>query len=682
MEEIAAGAKPKKKIKALPTETATAAPSLPEGRKSALPKEFHPMLATLVDAVPPGDDWLHEIKFDGYRILCFFEKGQVRLISRNGNDWTDKFGPVATAAKQLGFNNAILDGEVVIQNPDGTTNFQLLQNYLQGEGKQPLLYEVFDVPYFDGRNLTQLPLQQRKEILKNALQSASSARSSAVRYSDHVVGQGEKLFKSACRLAMEGIISKRKDGFYVQRRSMDWVKVKCVKRQEFIIGGYTEPKGARYHFGSLLLGTLDSDGRLIYRGNVGTGFDEKSLKRIYEELKKHRQPQSPFTGPVEKKSGRRVVWVKPELVAEVEFIGWTEAGQVRHPSFVGLREDQKPKNVHLEKETSVETVMKPSEKAAVKERKGNSKDNAGETIGGVTLTHPERILYPEQSITKRDLAEYYNEVSSWILPQLKNRPVVLVRCPLGHDKSCFYQKHAADAPQTLRHITIEEKEGNGDYLIVDDVPGLISLVQMGVLEIHIWGSTEQNIERPDRLVFDLDPAPDVTWDKLVLSAQRVKERLQTIQLQSFLKTTGGKGLHVVAPIVPELDWDQIKRLTKTMAESMTQDFPGEYVSQAGKHLRPGKIFIDYLRNGRGATNVCPYSTRAKPNAPVSVPLRWEELDRPFNPSEFSPKWVLKRLAKLKKDPWDGFFKLKQKIPAEIKKSLHQASSRHVVSRDR
>lgn len=643
-----------------------ARPASKASKTSPMPKEFYPQLATLVDDVPVGDNWIHETKFDGYRILCFIENGKARLMTRNGKDWTDKFSVVAKAAERLPIRHAIIDGEIVVKNPDGTTDFQSLQNYLRGQDKKPLIYEVFDLPYLYKYDLTKIPLLKRKELLKKLVEVAGEKISPTIQFSDHVTGKGKEAFQNACDHALEGIISKRADSPYIQDRTDWWVKVKCVKEQEFVIGGFTEPKGTRLHFGSLLLGAYDSKGKLIYCGHVGTGFNTEVLGEIYKELKKREQDKSPFANPIEDKLRRRVHWVRPALVAQVEFTGWTNDGLLRHPSFTGLREDKDASEVHIERPKHIDAILETKKNSSGVEA---SSLEGEDRIEGVRLTHADRILYPEQDVTKRDLAAYYANVADWILPHLRGRPIVLVRCPRGHATTCFYQKHVFDAPTHLRSVSIQEKSKQGKYLIIDDLKGLISLVQMAVLEIHIWGSTEEELEKPDRLVIDLDPGPDVPWGHVVQAANRLKERLEALELQSFVKTTGGKGLHVVAPLVPDFDWNELKLLTKTLAENLTKDRPDEYLAKSAKASRPGKIFIDYLRNSRGATSVCPYSTRAKKQAPVSTPLRWDELSPTLHPMDFTIDTLPKRLAGLKKDPWEGFFELKQRIPSRAAKRL-------------
>lgn len=621
-----------------------------------LPEDFKPELATLVEQAPAGESWLHEVKFDGYRLLCVIRKGKVSLMTRNNLDWTDRFQVIADAAAQLPIKEGILDGEVVVQNPDGTTDFQKLQNYLQGRENNPLFYYVFDVPFLDGTDLTNTPLLERKRLLRKIL--PKETKKSVIRYSDHIQGNGDEVFGRACRLNMEGIMSKRADSLYVQGRTKDWLKVKCTKSQEFVIGGYTDPQKSRQYFGSLLLGYYDKEGRLHYSGNVGTGFDDATLKSVFYELKKREQSQSPYAGRIDR-STRDVHWVKPELIAQVNFTEITGGGSLRHPSFVGLRQDKKPHEVLLEKaQPPVEAAPKPSSQRLYRLKKDE------EEIAGVRVSHPNRVLYPEQGLTKRDLAAYYEQVADWMLPHIEGRPLSLVRCPQGRAGQCFFQKHLTELlMDPVRGVKIKEKESQGVYTLVDDVKGLIYLTQIGVLEIHPWPAHEKNVEKPDLLVFDLDPAPDVKWNELIVAAKTLKKELEELDLESFVKTTGGKGLHVVVPIQPSVEWEEFRAFSKRVADKVVEDRPDRYVATMSKAKRGGKIFIDYFRNTRGATAVAPYSTRAREGAPVALPIAWTDLNDRLDPKAFTVKTVPALLQKVKKDPWKDLFKKRQRLPA-------------------
>jgi bifunctional non-homologous end joining protein LigD len=603
-----------------------------------LPASIAPELTTLVDSVPAGDEWLHEIKFDGYRALCRIDSGPARFFTREGNDWTARFHGLAAAAQALPVKQAILDGEVVALDEDGASNFQLLQENL-GHGGGSLVYYVFDLLYLDGYDLRNLQLVERKALLAELLKGAGEIPQ--IRFSDHVVGHAQEFFQRACSTALEGIISKRKSSPYRAGRTRDWLKIKCHASQEFVLGGFTEPSGSRIGFGALLLGVHNERGELIYAGKVGTGFNSRLLRDLRARLEKVEQTKAPFVSPPRLPRREGVHWVDPRYAAEIEFTGWTRDGMLRHPSFKGLREDKPARKIVREK----------PQPAPVN---SNSRSRQSPTVAGVTLSNPERVLYAEQGITKLELARYYEEISDWILPHVTMRPLTMVRCPEGYEK-CFYQKHIEEnLPPSFKRIFIKEKRASGRYVMIDSLPGLISLVQMGVLEIHTWGSRGEHVEQPDQLIFDLDPDVDLSWSRVIDAARRLRRRLGELGLESFVKTTGGKGLHVVVPIVPEERWDAVKQFTKDVAESIACDAPGEYLTNMSKSKRAGKIFIDYLRNGRGATAVAAYSTRARIGAPVSVPIRWEELTEKLRPDGFNMRNLRQRLKALRKDPWRDF----------------------------
>jgi bifunctional non-homologous end joining protein LigD len=636
------------------TKKAAASPIRRE-RTSQLPDFVAPQLATLVDAVPPGDDWLHEIKFDGYRILCRISNGEICLITRNRQDWTDRLNFLTQAAAELPVNQALLDGEVVALNENGTTNFQLLQNSLSTHANDNLAYYVFDLLHLDGNDLMQLPLLKRKETLAKIFKANSS--SSAIRYSEHWLGQGDRLYDEACRSGLEGVISKRADQPYRSGRGRDWVKTKCVRNQEFVIGGFTDPAGSRAGLGALLVGVHDERGRLVYAGKVGTGFSRQSLI----ELRKHLDPlvskASPFVNPPKGAEARGVHWVKPELIGAVSFAEWTSDNMLRHPSFQGLREDKPP-------------VAITRERAAATNNSNGSKRNAAAVVAAVKLTHADRVLYPDQGITKRELALYFEQIAEWILPHVAGRPLTLVRCPEGQSKECFYQRHVTDsASEWIRPVPVKEKAKVVNYVAVENLQGLIALVQMGVLELHTWGSTTDHIDRPDRLIFDLDPDPEIAWEPLKQAAQSLRAYLSELGLSSFVKTTGGKGLHVVVPLVPKVDWETAKEFSKQVAQQMARRAPDRYTATMSKAERRGKIYIDYLRNAKTATAVAAYSTRARAGAPVSVPLRWEELAADIRGDHFNLRNTPERLSQIGKDPWHGYERARRPITAALIKKL-------------
>lgn len=613
---------------------------------SPLPEFVKPQLATLVDKAPEGSEWLHEIKLDGYRILAFIQDKKIHLKTRNNNDWTSYLSSIEQALKKLSLQRVILDGELVLLDKHGYSDFQLLQNTIKVNTNAPYVYYIFDILYYDQFDLRSLPLLKRKQILKELL----AGENKTLRYSDHIIGNGGFLFQQSCDLSLEGIISKRIDSPYLSKRSNTWLKVKCQHRQEFIITGYVPSKGRRHYFRSLFLGVYNEYGGLEYVGKVGTGFTEESLKEIFTLLQKEPPTnKSPFNKEIA--NSHEVVWVTPMWVVEVEFTEWTEEGYLRHPSFKGLRLDKKPDEVVKERTNKI--YQKEDE---VKKMKVDTRQHS------LKITHPDKALYLEEGITKRDLLNYYEIVADHIMPFIKDRALSLVRCPENRN-NCFFQRHYTEStPKALKAITVETKAGKKEqFIYLNTKNGLYSLIQMDVLEIHLWGSLVSNIEKPDVIVIDLDPDPSVAWETIVKSALEIKKYLQEFKLTSFVKTTGGKGLHVVVPIQPEYEWDEVKNFTHVFVALIERINPECYVSKMTKSKRKGKIFIDYLRNQRGATAISPYSTRARAHAPVAVPISWEELTHDKRDSEFTLKTLPNRLKLLRKDPWEDYWKIKQSL---------------------
>ncbi|HVS00055.1 MAG TPA: DNA ligase D [Thermoanaerobaculia bacterium] len=688
--------KPAAKSAAKPAAKSALNPAAIEGgRKAKMPARIEAQLATLVDEVPRGEEWVHELKLDGYRALCHVQKGKARMITRNGKDWTDRFAVVARAIEQLPVQDAVLDGEVVVLEPDGTTSFQALQNAMSEDREDDLVYFAFDLLYLDGYDLRGVPLLARKETLGTLL--AGHPREGTIRFSDHVQGSGDAFYRQACSFSLEGVIAKRGDLPYHGGRNKDWLKIKCSKRQELVIAGFTEPEGSRVGLGALLLGVYEGDD-LVFAGKVGTGFNAQTLGELRRRLGKLEVKKSPFAKTprhVASKTAREaargdVHWVRPELVGEVAFTEWTREGILRHPTFQGLREDksarevvretpQAPPKKEKKKATTRSVAARPAAKTAMKkttaklpkvqpERTGKPAEIS--EIGGVKLSSPEKVLYPEQGVTKRELALYYERIADWILPHVEDRPLTLVRCPEGQAKECFYQKHVNEHfPAAVHRVEVDASAKTVPYGAIDSLKGLISLVQMGALELHIWGSRRDQIEKPDYVVFDLDPDEGLGWDRVVEGALRVRERLAELGLQTFLKTTGGKGLHVALPLTRRLEWDEVKAFTKAVSEDIAAAEPDRYTSKLPKVRRQGKIFIDYLRNGRGATSIAAYSTRARPGAPVSTPLFWEELESDVRANTFNVRNLPQRLESLKADPWEGIYKVRQSITATMKKAV-------------
>jgi len=625
-----------------------------------LPAWVAPQLATLVSQPPVGDAWVHEVKLDGYRILARIDHGRARLLTRNRLDWTDHFPAIAEAAAALPVKEALLDGEVVVFDAAGVSSFQALQQ--AAESGRALTYVAFDVLCLDGRDLRGEPLIARKKVLARLLRG----RRGRVRYSEHFDAPGQEVYERACKMALEGIVCKRKDGPYVSGRSQSWLKVKCMARQEFVIGGFTDPEGARADFGSLLLGVHESDGRLVYAGKVGTGFTNATLATLGKQLRRLEQRASPFDPGGPRPPGRGAHWVKPTLVGEVAFTEWTRDGLLRHPSFQGLRGDKPATQVVRERSHAPGPP-------AVRRISGGS--DAPVQVAGVRLTHPDRVLYAEQAITKLALARYYETIEDWIVPHVASRPLSLVRCPEGQRGQCFYQKHVgAGMPEQVERVRIREGGGaTAWYPYVNDLAGLVALGQIGVLEIHPWGARVGRVERPDRLVLDLDPAPGVAWARVVEGALTVRALLDDLGLVSFVKTTGGKGLHVVAPLRPESGWEALRSLGERIGAEMVRRAPDRYTINPLKAARRGRIFVDYLRNTRGATSVAAYSPRARPGAPVSTPLGWKELAGNVRPDDLTLVTVPKRLQALRKDPWADFLSVDQAITARTAAPLAPAA---------
>jgi bifunctional non-homologous end joining protein LigD len=630
-------------------ESVAGAPALDDAPAAALPAHLVPQLATLAEAPPAGLEWLHELKYDGYRALCRVEKGEARIFSRSGKDWTREFASVARAAAALPLDDAWLDGEVVVVGPDGRTSFQALQNALAEKRADGFTYVVFDLPFLDGRDLRTLPLAARKQELA-ALVARADEKDGVIRYGDHFEGDGPTFFRHAAALGVEGIVSKRRDAPYESTRTTTWRKIRCQKRQEFVVGGFTAPAGTRFGFGALLVGVHDGD-ELVYVGRVGTGFDDATLRTLRKRLDAMRIETSPFTtrevGPP-----KGSTFVRPELVAEVVFTEWTHDGQLRHPTFQGLREDKRAADVVRER-----PVMPPPAAKPAKARKAEAS-----AVAGVRLTHPERELWPEVGVTKLELARFYESIADWMVPHLAGRPLSLVRGPQGHTGEQFFHKHVGKGwPDAIRRTTVHEGKKEITYAMVVDAAGLVGLAQMDVLEIHPWGSREDRIEQPDRIIFDLDPEPTLAWRRIVEAAAHVRLFLDDLGLTSFVKTTGGKGLHVVVPIAPKLEWDDVKSFAGAVASTLAKRDRALFTASMAKSARTGKVYVDFLRNGRGQTAVAAYSTRARPGAPVSTPLRWDELLTESSGDRWNVRNLAKRLASMPADPWEGFFDERQGI---------------------
>jgi bifunctional non-homologous end joining protein LigD len=594
-------------------------------------------LATLVDEAPDGDEWVHEVKYDGYRLRIALSGGVARALTRNGEDWSERFPTPVDAVRALPATSALLDGEAVVFDADGRSDFGLLQEALSEKDSRAVHFEAFDLLYLDGHDLRGETLLRRAELLHSLL--AGLPEGTPLREVEHFPGHGPDFHAASCRLLLEGSVSKRGDRPWVPGRTRDWLKVKCLARQEFVVGGWADPAGSREGFGALLLGVPDGAGRLRYVGRVGTGFTDRALAHLKARLAAIATDAPPFADPPR---AARTHWVRPELVAEVAFREWTRDGLLRQASFKGLREDKAPSEVR--REDSVDAADPPAERGSA-------------SVRGIAVTNPDRFLAPA-GITKLGLARYYDAVADWMLPHVLGRPLTIVRCPhgAGDDAGCFYQKHPESRgwPDAFGTVEIVDSAGPAVYFFVKDAAGLIALAQLGTLEVHTWSALASDPEHPDRIVFDLDPGPGVQFAEVADGAHTVRDALRALGLAAFVKTTGGHGLHVVAPIVAERGWGEVRAFAHGLVEVLARERAGRFTDLASKVERPGRVFIDYLRNAHGATAVCAYSTRARPGAHVSVPVTWEELERGLDPAAFDVRSVPARLAALGADPWSGY----------------------------
>jgi bifunctional non-homologous end joining protein LigD len=628
----------------------------PAGAASALPAFVPPQLAASRERPPDGKSYVHEVKFDGYRIQARLDQGKVKLLTRKNLDWKEKFRPVADAVARLDAASALIDGEIVVEE-NGVSDFSALQDALKHNKAGRFVYYVFDLLHLDGIDLTALPLIERKAALERLLEDTEG--DDVIRYSDHFEIGGSEMLEHARTYKLEGIISKRPDAPYRSGRDDSWIKSKVGQNQEFVVVGYKDASHLKGAVGALVLGYYDG-GKLRYAGRTGTGFTQETARDVWKKLQPLRRGKPVFGRLPDQERGRKGIWVEPRLVAEIAFSGgWTAQGHVRHAVFKGLREDKSAEDVGREMPMPTRTVKKAGKKSTV-QRDAPVKPKPQADGGPVKLTHPDRIYWNDVEITKQQLAGYYTAVWDHIAPHLVRRPLALLRCPEGIAGECFFQKHAAAGLVSARIGRHTDSHGE-ELLYLDSLEGLLTLVQAGVLEIHVWGSTIDDVEHCNRLVFDLDPGDDVKWADVNAAARELRDRLAGIGLKSFVKTTGGKGLHVVVPI-DGTPWDIAKDFAHAMVLAMEADAPDRFVSKMTKSIRKGKIFLDYLRNGRGATAIVAYSTRARPAAAVSTPVSWDELGPRLAPNKFTVLNIGKRLAQLRKDPWAGIDKVRQKLP--------------------
>ena len=665
-EEIVAGA-PARTI-ASPARSVLCAALLPGAERAPMPERMKPQLAAPAESVPDGSEWLHEVKFDGYRLLIYRREHSVRIDSRNGLDWTGKLPDLAaTVLERLGVK-AVLDGEAVVLDSRGISDFQALQNAIHNRRSQRIVFFAFDLPWCDGFDLSGTPLEHRRALLAELVGRRQEGR---LRLSEHFEGSGPAAMQQLAESGLEGLVSKRRNSTYVQARTPAWVKVKCFNQQEFVIGGFTAPEGSREQLGALLLGTYTGES-LRFAGKVGTGFSIETLRKLSSLLVPRVVPLPPFVDPPTGADAQGVTWVCPELVAQVQFRDWTSDGVIRHSSFRGLREDIDAKSVVREPLGAALGAKRGGERKIRKPP--NARPPAAPSGSGplhtLRLTNPDRIVYPDRgagfALTKRQIAEYYEAVVERMLPHLVGRPLAIVRCPHGEGGNEFFQKHPAKGmPSAVEGVQIAGESGKTErHLTVRDVNGILGLVQMNALEFHPWGALAARPEEPDRLIFDLDPGKEVPWRQVCEGALMVRDALGQIGLHGFARVSGGKGVHIVVPLKSGHTWDQAKRFSRAVADAMVRLAPKRFVATAAVAQRVGRIYLDYLRNTRGATAIAAYSTRARPGAPVALPVSWDELPGLGSGAAFTPPAVLRRIRS-EPDPWAGMEAVAGKLPSDF-----------------
>lgn len=610
-------------------------------------------LATLVDVAPEGDGWLAEAKYDGYRLVLVLDGNRARAFTRNHADWSDRFAALCRAVEELPAASAVIDGEAVVFDADGVSRFELLQAAL-GEHPERIAYAAFDLLFLNGHDLRELPLAQRKELLRTLLGDEGPA--SPLRYADHVDSSARELYAHACSAGLEGVVCKRADSRYVAGRGRDWQKVKCRHMQELVVGGFTEGKGSRGLLGAVLVGTYEAE-QLVYAGRVGSGLDTSTLEALSARLRSLERSTPPFDPPPHI-TGHVVHWTEPELVVEVAYREWTADGVLRQPVFLGLREDISPRDVARERpEPSTESADDPAPSVDADPAPGRSGDYGAPTVVlGVRVTNPSKPLFPESPFAKLSLVEYYAAIAPAMLPHIAERPLTLVRCPTGHGRACFYQRHPdaglSSHIRTFSHVLTGHSAAD-ELLYVDSAEGLVALAQMGVLEIHTWLSRIEAATRPDAIVFDLDPGSDVTWPSVCSAARLVRDECAELGFVPFVKSTGSKGLHVVLPIEPVWEFVRVRALAKSIVDRIVVEHSDTLTGKMSKDLRGGRIFLDYLRNSEGASAVAPYSTRNLPGPPCAVPLAWDELTDSLEIRSFTTERVIERVS-AGTNPWAHF----------------------------
>ncbi|MDM0014956.1 DNA ligase D [Variovorax sp. J22P168] len=627
--------------------------------KAPLPAKISPQLATLATGVPSAGQWVYEIKFDGYRIMTRIDGGKASLVTRGGHDWSARMPGLVRELEGMGLESAWLDGEIVVLDEHGLPSFNALQKaFDRGAGNAQIVYFVFDLPYFEGYDLRDAPLASRRQLLQALLDEKATDH---VRFSAAFEADAASVLSSACRMNLEGVIAKRADAPYASRRTETWLKLKCQQRQEFVVAGYTDRTGSTAEVGSLLLGVHDADGKLLSVGSVGTGWDAEEAKQLKRKLAKLEVTKPPFAAGAAKPGrwSKRAVgserWVEPRLVAEVAFAEWTPDGQIRHASYVALRSDKPAR-----------TIVRETAKTLA-EGAGPVRTAGKAAIGAIKVSNADRVIDPSTGATKLDLVRYYESVAEWILPHLKGRPCSLVRGPTGVTGELFFQKHDEKISiPGIKELDAKLWPGHGALLEVGTPQALASAAQMNVIEFHTWNSTARSIDKPDRMIFDLDPGEGTSWQHVQEAAMLVRTLLSELGLEAWLKTSGGKGLHVVVPLAQRFDYETVKGFSQAVVQHLARTIPARFVSKSGPSNRVGKLFVDYLRNGHGATTAAAFSARSRPGLGVSMPVSWDDLAKLKSGAQWTIATAREHLSFQTADPWDGYWAARQPLAAAMR----------------
>lgn len=631
----------------------------------AMPSIIEPELATLASRPPASGDWSYEIKYDGYRMLIRIEGGSVKLFTRNGHDWTDRMPKLRAAVESLPVENAWLDGEAVVLNASGTPDFNALQNAFDRRSTAKIVIFLFDILWLNGEDVRSEPLRARRQLLRDLLEEVHDP---LIRYSADFAEDPQSLVASACKMNLEGIIGKRGDAPYRSGRSTSWVKLKCNLRQEFVIAGISRNKGAKSGVRSLLLGVYDASGVLHYAGNVAPSVKASRNDAISKRVEPLKQKKAVFAVAPEPDQDRDYIWLKPELVCEVSFLEWTPSGEIRHAVFYAMREDKPARAVVKEQGTVIpgEEIV-PDDARSSRERAGL---RGSVFIANIKVTNPARVVDSASGKTKVELARYYDDISEWALPYLHDRPLTLVRAPDGINGELFFQKHSERVRiPGVEELPVELHPRHPPLLVANNAESLVGLAQMSVVELHSWNAVAPDLTHPDRVIFDLDPDPLLPWSAMLDAASLTKLVLDEIGLKSFAKTSGGKGFHIVVPLTRKQSWAEVKGFSQALAQHMAKVLPDHFSAVLGPRNRVGKIFIDYLRNSRGASTVAPFSVRARPGLAVSMPITWDELKDVTAGDQWSMSSALARQRSLNSDPWEGYWKTRQGITVAMRRAI-------------